>query len=394
MSDQNELPHDSGVYADDQIGDRGIPSVAAQGGNRLLIGGIFCILLLGACAFVIADASNATAPEKPITEPDDEQFSYSRNAVSEPLLKSVPAPAQADTTPRQERRSRDGENQRLAMLQAEAIKRQEAARQREIERMKSPQLAYSAGQSGAPAATLSARQIPGSSGLLSTSSPNSPLSGNAQASRDPDATFFEQVTARGFEVSQASEFSNISSIIPQGTLIPGVLEPAISSDVRGQVRAITSHDVWAMDQSHILIPRGSRLIGEYNSDIRQGQARLYVIWTRLIRSDGVSVSIGSGGTDDLGRAGLSGDLDTHFWDRFGSAIILTIVDGAIEAVAEAASDSTDNTIQLGDGGSGIDRAIEETIRQNVNIRPTIRVDQGERINVFLARDLDFSSVRQ
>lgn len=394
MPDQSDLSHNSGAYEDDQIGDRGIPSVAAQGGNRFLIGSVFGVLLLGACAFVIADASNSNAPDKPITEPDEERFSYSRYSVSEPLLKPVPAPVEAETPPRRERRNREGENQRLAMLQAEAIKRQDAARKRELERIKSPQLAYSAGLSRAPAVTSTARQLPGKNGVLSTAATSSSLSGNAQVPRDADEVFFDRITSRAFEVSQASEFGDVSRIIPQGTVIPGVLETAISSDVRGQVRAITSHDVWSMDQSHILIPRGSRLIGEYNSDIRQGQASMYVIWTRLIRSDGVSISIGSGGTDDLGRAGLSSELDTHFWDRFGSAIILTIVDGAIEAVAEAASDSTDNTIQVGDGGSGIDRAIEETIRQNVNIRPTIHVDQGERINVFLARDLDFSSVRQ
>ena len=392
MTDTNQPGPDEQVYDDEQFGDRGIPSVASGGGNKLLIGGVFGILLLLAGGFVIMDASRQSEPDRRLTDPEDETFTYARSPSSTPQL--VPAPSAPEEPPAQNNNRRDieGERQRLAMLQAEAIKRQEAERKRQIERIQSPQLAYSGGNDvpavSSSAGSLAAFATPtqqNTAGLLAEGQ-------SGQPAVDPDEAFFDRVAGREYATATAEQLGNLDTLIPQGTLIPGILETAISTDVRGQIRAITTQNVWSMDQSQILIPRGSRLIGEYNADIRQGQGRLYVIWNRLIRSDGVSIQVSSGGTDDLGRAGLDGDLDTHFKERFGAAIILTIIDGAIEALAEAASDRTDNSIQLGDGGSGLDRAIEETVRQNVNIRPTIHVDQGERINVFLARDLDFSTV--
>ncbi|MFN9910766.1 MAG: TrbI/VirB10 family protein, partial [bacterium] len=83
----------------------------------------------------------------------------------------------------------------------------------------------------------------------------------------------------------------------------------------------------------MLIPAGSRLIGEYKSGIAQGQTRVFIVWTRLLRSDGVSVQLASIGTDSLGRAGSSGYVDNHYLERYGSAVLLSLVGGVSQFVA-------------------------------------------------------------
>ncbi len=113
----------------------------------------------------------------------------------------------------------------------------------------------------------------------------------------------------------------------QGTLIPAVLETAIDTDVPGYVRAVVSQDVRSFDGSRVLVPRSSRLIGQYQSGLQAGQKRAYVIWTRLIRPDGVSVNLASPAIGFDGRPGLAGKVNSHFFKRFGSAMLLSVVGG-------------------------------------------------------------------
>ena len=183
--------------------------------------------------------------------------------------------------------------------------------------------------------------------------------------------------------------------ITEGTMIPGVLETAIHSDLPGLVRAINSADVYSHDGSQLLIPKGSRLVGRYQSDIRRGQVRVFIIWTRIIRADGLSVLINSPGTDPLGRAGLDGDVDTHFFQIFGAAILLSVLDTGLDIGLEMARDQGSHNTNIGQGSfnnSGLDRAGEIALQDSIRIQPTIHIDQGTRISIMVARDLDFEAV--
>ena len=169
-----------------------------------------------------------------------------------------------------------------------------------------------------------------------------------------------------------------------------MLETAINSDLPGMVRAVNSADVFSHDGSQLLIPKGSRLVGRYQSDIRRGQVRIFIIWTRLIRADGLSVMINSPGTDPLGRAGLEGDVDTHFFQIFGAAILLSVIDGGLDVGLEMArrqGNNSDTTIIQND--RGLNRAAELALQDAIRIQPTIHIDQGTRISILVARDLDF-----
>lgn len=175
-----------------------------------------------------------------------------------------------------------------------------------------------------------------------------------------------------------------STTVPQGVLIPAVLETALDSTRPGFARAVVSRDITGFDGSRVLIPRGSRLFGEYQADLAAGQKRAVVQWTRLVRPDGVTIALASPAADTEGRSGIRGRVDNHFLERFGSAILQTTLNiGATLAGRSLAGDtgvivalpgSTQNTIAATSGS---------------NLQPTLRVAAGTQVTVFVARDLEF-----
>ena len=204
----------------------------------------------------------------------------------------------------------------------------------------------------------------------------------AGASGNSNEDFAARIGGVGGSKATAAALIDPKTTVTQGTLIPAVLETAIDTDIPGYVRAMVSADVRSFDGSRVLVPRSSRLIGEYKSGLQAGQKRAYVVWTRLIRPDGVSVNLASPAVGFSGTAGLQGKVDSHFFERFGSAILLSVIGGLSALVGNA------TTVVAGGGQSAAAAAIGQTGQ----IGPTVRVRQGEPIRVFTARDLDFSKV--
>ncbi|AWW75492.1 type VI secretion protein [Erythrobacter sp. KY5] len=199
------------------------------------------------------------------------------------------------------------------------------------------------------------------------------------------AAFASAVGGVGGAPAQARPMVNPATTVTEGTMIPAVLETAINTDVPGYVRAVVSQDVRSFDGTNVLIPRSSRLIGQYQSGVQQGQKRAYVIWTRLIRPDGASVNIASPAVAFDGTTGLEGDVNNHFFRRFGSAMLLSVV-GGLGAIATGGT-----SVVLGGAGQS---AASIAAQQDGQISPTIRVRMGEPIRVFTARDLDFTGVAE
>lgn len=197
----------------------------------------------------------------------------------------------------------------------------------------------------------------------------------------------DQFAARvgGDYTQKAQKIGDPSKVVPAGAVIPAVLETAINSDLPGYTRAIVSRDIRSFDGTTVLIPRGSRLVGQYKSGLTNGETRAFIIWNRLIRPDGVSVTLASPSTDDLGQAGTAGKVDTHFVKRFGASILLSVVNG----LAGSLSKNTSNTIVIGTSTDATNVATE-ALSNDVKIPPTIKVPQGASIQVFAARDLDFA----
>jgi type IV secretion system protein VirB10 len=206
----------------------------------------------------------------------------------------------------------------------------------------------------------------------------------ANAGTDGASAFANRIGGVGGGPARASAMVNPSTTVTQGTLIPAILETAINTDVPGFVRAVVSQDVRSFDGKRLLIPRSSRLIGQYQSGVQQGQRRAYVIWTRLIRPDGVSVSLASPAIGYDGTTGLEGDVNSHFFQRFGSGLLLSVV-GGLGAITTGGVGG----VIIAGGAQG---AANSAIQAQGQISPTIRVRMGEPIRVFTARDLDFSTV--
>ncbi|BCH04987.1 hypothetical protein MesoLj131b_69860 (plasmid) [Mesorhizobium sp. 131-2-5] len=295
-----------------------------------------------------------------------------------------------------------------ARRQAELERQRQEAERRKWERLRAPQVI--------------ADNAPPNDGTANPG--DSARDGTGQQEDDPNRRFLASVANAGVDVAKAIKNDRIDALVAQGTFIRGVLETAVQSDLPGMVRAVTTENVWSFDGRRILIPAGSHLVGEYKSGITQGQTRVFIVWTRMLRSDGVSVQLGSIGTDDLGRAGNAGFVDNHYVERFGSAIMLSVVGGFsqfLSGLGQNAGNTGGTTITTTDPVTGVvtttqtganqnqqalqarqiaaqnvsqtlTNIAQDALKNSINIPPTIYLDQGTRIIVFVRRDLDFSAL--
>jgi type IV secretion system protein VirB10 len=177
-------------------------------------------------------------------------------------------------------------------------------------------------------------------------------------------------------------------MLPKGSFIDCTLETAISSALPGMTTCVTATDTFGADGNIVLLERGSKLVGETRGEVSQGKPRLFVLWTEARTPTGVVVPLASPGTDELGRSGLSGTIDRHWWLRFGTAILITVIDGAVQGATE--SHGTGGTVVLNPSTSS--DVATEVLRGTLNIPPTIDKAQGDRIEILVARDVDFRSV--
>ncbi|MCL4671654.1 MAG: type VI secretion protein [Sphingomonadaceae bacterium] len=235
----------------------------------------------------------------------------------------------------------------------------------------SPTVVYDSSNAMAPGVVYAPATVPGAA-----DAPPPSVGGSA-------GDFASKIGGVGGGMATARAMVDPATTVTQGTLIPAILETAINTDVPGYVRAVVSQDVRSFDGKNVLVPRSSRLIGQYQSGVQGGQKRAYVIWTRLIRPDGASVNLASPAVGFDGTTGLPGDVNSHFFKRFGSAMLLSVI-GSIGTIASGGA-----SVVLGGAGQS---AASVAAQQDSQIGPTIRVRQGEPIRVFTARDLDFSQV--
>jgi type IV secretion system protein VirB10 len=184
---------------------------------------------------------------------------------------------------------------------------------------------------------------------------------------------------------RASAFANRSMTVPQGYLIPAVLETGFDSTKPGYARAIVSRDVRGFDGKNVLIPRGSRLIGQYRSAAVHGQNRAIINWTRLIRPDGMTIGLDAPAVDPVGRGGVPASVNTHLFAKLGNALLQSTL-GVGQTLAGRAVTGPVVVLQGGANNAGAQLAPAPT-----DYAPTLKVRPGKSISVFVAQDLDFSS---
>ncbi len=318
-----------------------------------MLAGVTLVAVLGGVTLWSMDAARTAQPQPPVQAPAP--------AAAPPPVEAAPAVPAAAITPA-------GDPGMAAPPQQAVL----AA---------PPQGAVMAAPASNPAASptvvFDASALP-----IGMGAPAAPVAVPAGASGNGADDFATRIGGVGGSAATAAASFDPKTTVTQGTLIPAVLETAIDTDVPGYVRAVVSVDVRSFDGSRVLVPRSSRLIGQYKSGLQAGQKRAYVIWTRLIRPDGVSVNIASPAVGFAGETGLAGKVNTHFFERFGSAMLLSVV-GGLSALGGNAG------VIIAGGGQS---AAAAAVGQSGQIGPTVRVRQGQPIRVFTARDLDFSRV--
>ncbi|KND61525.1 Inner membrane protein of type IV secretion of T-DNA complex, TonB-like, VirB10 [Candidatus Burkholderia verschuerenii] len=208
--------------------------------------------------------------------------------------------------------------------------------------------------------------------------------GERQAQRETLASHLQATQLTGVS---ANVLRHQPFLLTMGTMVPCVLQTAMDSTLPGLVTCVIPQDIHGKT-GLTLLDRGTSVVGEFKGGIRQGVERMFVVWTRAETPQGVVITLDSPATDPLGRSGMDGAVDRHFWQRFGGALLLSTVDGAIQAGVGAASKSWTTTINTGSTESVIAQSLQGTI----NLPPTIRKNQGEPVSILVARDLDFSTV--
>jgi type IV secretory pathway VirB10-like protein len=217
-----------------------------------------------------------------------------------------------------------------------------------------------------------------------------PATAQQLGSRDPidrrEAFLDEEVDRR---TTSADRLAPMPSpyVLQAGSVIPAALTTGLRSDLPGQITAqVTAHVYDSATGRHLLIPQGSRLIGEYDSRVAFGQRRLLLAWTRLILPDGRSIVLErQPGVDAAGYAGLEDRVDHHWGRLFLAAGLATVLNVGAE---------------LGSGGDGelarailegaqdtIGRAGDDVVRRQLAVPPTLAIRPGFPVRVMVTRDL-------
>lgn len=191
---------------------------------------------------------------------------------------------------------------------------------------------------------------------------------------------------------KASNLGNRNFLLAKGAFIDCALQTKLDTTVPGMTACVVTRNIYSDNGKVLLIERGSTVSGEYQSNMRQGMARIFVLWNRIKTPNGVVVNLDSPGTDALGAAGVGGYIDNHFWQRFGGALMLSLVDDVARGITSQTSGGGNNQFNFNSTGEATQNMAAEALRNTINIPPTLYKNQGEQVGIYVARDLDFSGV--
>ncbi len=355
--------------------DRGISPIAGRFGGRNSRLVTLAALGLGCGAFLFAtwdrgdaDAGNDKAPSEPARQVVP--FEPARRPAEPPLL-SDPIPSDAAPT-------LGPDDPQIPALQPDAVAASSngpspAERRRALAEsaQRAPVLAYSR-----PGSTSGAAPAPSPTGPI-------PLGGVAVPAQATPLDALRRTSPVG--EARAGALADRHLLLTAGATVPCTLQTAMDSGAPGFVSCILPRDVYSESGAVVLMERGTRVLGEYQGGLQQGRSRLFVLWTRAVTPMGVTITLASPASDALGRAGFDGQIDSHFWDRFGGALLLSLVDDGLYA-AVGREDVVRNTTRVPSDAAGV------ALQSSVGIPPTLRKAQGSEVSIFVAQDLNFAGV--
>ena len=194
----------------------------------------------------------------------------------------------------------------------------------------------------------------------------------------------------------AGKLPNLDYLLKRGTSIPCALKTGIDTTLPGFVICNVLNNVYSANGKVLLVERGATVFGEQQSQLKQGQERTFVVWTRIDNPNGVFANIDSPATDQMGYSGIPGYVDTHFWQRFGGAIMLSLIKDFSQAYSQRVSNSSNTAATAAQPYSNTQQATQdmaaEALRNSINIPPTLVVLPATVVNVMVARDVSFENV--
>jgi type IV secretion system protein VirB10 len=384
---------------DAEVDNNGLPSVSRRKGNNKLINilGILVIIAAGVALAVAVNGDKTKTPKKKKIAPEAIANNLPPLIIpAAPVrLTAAPAPVQTALLPTAYAATGAGAGTGAAPIPLQGRGAHTGPAGKPVATWQDRKMggmtlvSSSAGGSASPinAAPQNTQPLVADDGSLGFSAPG----GSQGASRGEFASKLEPTVMKG---SMAALLPDRNYIIAKGTSLDCALETALDSTVPGMTTCRLTRDIYSDNGQVVLLDRGTQLVGEYQGGIKLGQARLFVLWSRAKTPNGVIVTLNSPGSDALGRSGLEGWVDTHFIDRFGAAIMISLLKDsyALLIARQSNGGGAQNTLVLGNTAQGADRMAEKALEASVNIPPTLMKNQGDHIQVMLARDLDFSSV--
>ncbi|KTT69115.1 MULTISPECIES: type IV secretion system protein VirB10 [Sphingomonas] len=363
-----------------------IPSLnAVQWDNKKMVVGaaLAGAVVFGALSLVSGSGSDNKALEARKAPPPAAEAPYDPNSVIAPTLATAPrdpnAPVQLtgeqvpaigpDGQPITPYGSAGGQQQSRGVSEAE--RRANEARELRDNARRSTLIAYNGDQT--------ARRV-----LGDVAGAGNPQGDGENAPSRTSLDNLKQTSAIG--TATARMIGDRNYLVTAGAIIPCTLQTAMDSSVPGYTTCIIPRDVYSDNGRVVLLEKGTRVFGEYQGGLQRGQNRLFAMWTRAVTPRGVAIDIGSPASDPLGRAGVTGRIDRFFWQRFGAAMLFSVLDAGGQIAGQAVSPQ----------GSTVFRTPGDTTSQILNdtqqIRPIVRVNQGTEMAITVAKDFDFSQV--
>lgn len=260
--------------------------------------------------------------------------------------------------------------------------RQRAAQERDSARTSSLFLG------GAKSQTAAAVTPPASSSVTAGATGQGGAASTAPASAQAANRAFLRATANRASVSGERVAAPTSpNIVQAGSIIPAALITGILSDLPGQITAQVTQNVYDSPTGKILlIPQGSRLIGEYDSDVSAGQNRVLLAWDRLILPGGRSILLDrQPGADATGMAGLQDRTDYHWGNMLKAALVSTLLGVGTEFATDG-DDQLTRALRYGTQNT-INQSGQKLVQREINVPPTLTIRPGFQLRVIVTSDL-------
>lgn len=210
----------------------------------------------------------------------------------------------------------------------------------------------------------------------------------------------QTTTATQTPSARPTFLANADVKMTRGTYLRCIMETRIVTDMQGFTSCVVTESVYSVNGRRLLVPRGSKIFGQYNAREFINN-RVAVMWDRILTPEGIDITLSAPGVDNLGSAGTPGDYDGHWAQRISSALLIsllsdtfkyagekygpesTAVTGSGVAVSQPFQSNTARTVQ---------RLADQAVSDNLRRSPTVTVNQGSMINIYVTQDVDFSSV--